>query len=128
MDRAAASRVVTELQKRGKMVVISAGPVHRSASTVVWARIADIVVLVAQRDATKRDHLRYAIETLQLTGTNIGGVALLERGWRPFSRGSATGRRSARPARSSVRDARRGSVIATQAAPAAREVEADRRT
>jgi len=128
VDRAAASRVVTELQKRGKMVVISAGPVHRSASTVVWARIADIVVLVAQRDATKRDHLRYAIETLQLTGTNIGGVALLERGWRPFSRGSATGRRSARPARSSVRDARRGSVIATQAAPAGREVETDRRT
>lgn len=85
VDRDGAKRIITELRRRADMIVISAGPAHRSASAIVWANLADVTVLVARRDATRRGNIRSAIEALSVTGSQLDGVAMLERRWRPFS-------------------------------------------
>ena len=61
------------------VVVLNAAPVHRSGSTLIWARLADGTVLIAQQDQSKRENLTHAVDSLRLVGARLIGTVLFER-------------------------------------------------
>jgi len=94
---------VAVLSSAADMVVINAAPVHRSGSTLIWARTTEACMIVAQRDVTKRENLVHALDSFRFIDTNVLGVAMYERRWSPFTSTKPTQR-----ARTSVDNRRRG--------------------
>lgn len=96
IDRQSAEQLVTVLLERCDMVIVNSAPVHRSGSTLVWARVTDASVLVAHRDVTKRENVTYAVDSLRQVGANLIGMVLMERRWSPFSASERPRRREGR--------------------------------
>jgi capsular polysaccharide biosynthesis protein/Mrp family chromosome partitioning ATPase len=107
IDRESADQLVKALLERGDLVIINSAPVHRSGSTLVWARVTDATLLVAHRDVSKRENVTYAVDSLRQVGANLIGLVLMERRWSFFSgserprRRDDEGRGSSRRGRSS---------------------------
>jgi polysaccharide biosynthesis transport protein len=74
-----ARRLLESMRGHSDLVILSGAPIHRSASSLVWARVVDAVVLVAREEATQIENLRYAVESLRLVDANLAGTVLLER-------------------------------------------------
>ena len=96
IDRESAEQLVKVLLERCDMVIINSAPVHRSGSTLVWARLTDATVLVAHRDVTKRENVTYAVDSLRQVGANLIGLVLMERRWAPFAASERPRRRDDR--------------------------------
>lgn len=79
VDRARA--LIEATQKDHDLVLVNAGPVHRSGSALVWARVTDATLIVAQRDMTRRENLALAMDGLHFVGAAILGVTMLDRPW-----------------------------------------------
>jgi capsular polysaccharide biosynthesis protein/Mrp family chromosome partitioning ATPase len=72
------------------IVILSIAPIHRSQTAILWAREADAAILVAKRDATKRDSVTISVESLRQVGTPILG-AVLHAVWRRQAPGDVIG-------------------------------------
>jgi polysaccharide biosynthesis transport protein len=79
MQEESARRLMEAARAESDLVVISGGPIHRSANSLLWARVVDAVVLVVREEATQLENLRYAVESLRLVRANLVGSVLLER-------------------------------------------------
>lgn len=119
IDRENADQLVRVLHERCDVLVVNSAPVHRSGSTLVWARVTDATVLVAHRDVTKRENVTYAVDSLKQVGANLIGLVLMERSWTLFSRSERPRPRDDRSGgqRRRVQTAARPG-IASQATPA----------
>jgi capsular polysaccharide biosynthesis protein/Mrp family chromosome partitioning ATPase len=71
-----ARRLLEDLASGHDLVVVHARPLGRSVSGLVWGRITDGTVLVAQRDRTAGEDLRTALESLELVNAPIIGTVL----------------------------------------------------
>jgi capsular polysaccharide biosynthesis protein/Mrp family chromosome partitioning ATPase len=71
-----ARRLLEELAAEHDLVVVHARPLGRSVSGLVWGRITDGTVLIAQRDRTAGEDLRTALESLELVNAPIIGTVL----------------------------------------------------
>jgi polysaccharide biosynthesis transport protein len=91
MQETSARRLLESIRTSSDLVIISGAPIHRSANSLLWARVVDAVVLVVREETTQLENLRYAVESLRLVEANLVGTVLLER-----RRGA--GRRPPRPA------------------------------
>jgi polysaccharide biosynthesis transport protein len=78
VDEGRARKVLSLLSGSDSIAVVVTSPEDRSGSSLVWARAADAVVLVAERDHSRREAVRSAIESLQLVGASVIGIVLLE--------------------------------------------------
>ena len=72
------------------VVILNTAPIHRSQTAILWAREADGAILVAKRDATKRDSVTISVESLRQVGTPLLG-AVLHAVWRRPVPGDAGG-------------------------------------
>jgi polysaccharide biosynthesis transport protein len=59
-----------------EIVILSTAPLQRSASALLWARVADAAILVARRDKTRRENITFTVESLRLVGTRLLGTVL----------------------------------------------------
>jgi capsular polysaccharide biosynthesis protein len=80
IDAQRARTVLEHLRRHADTLVINAAPPHRSASSLMWARLAEATVLIAYRDRTRRENVRRAVESLRLVGAHLIGSVLLEKG------------------------------------------------
>jgi capsular polysaccharide biosynthesis protein len=80
-DLAHITSAMKQLETETDVVILHTGPVHRSQSALLWARVADGVILVAKRDTTKRDSVTISVESLRVVGTPVLG-AILHAVWR----------------------------------------------
>lgn len=71
--------LLDRLSDESDLVVVNAGPVESSASTLKWARATDATVLVVEQGRTKREALRNAVKTLALVEANVIGTVLTTR-------------------------------------------------
>lgn len=71
-----AKRLLEELLQEHDMVIVHARPLGRSVSGLMWGRVTDGTVVVAQRDRTAADDLRTALESLELVHAPIIGTVL----------------------------------------------------
>ena len=69
-------QMLAELAAEHDLVVVHARPLGRSVSALAWGRITDGTVLVAVRDRTPTEHLRTALESLELVRAPILGTVL----------------------------------------------------
>lgn len=77
-------------------VVVTAGPsAEDDPAAVMWARHTDSTVLVARRNATRRDDFARAAEALHRVGGNVAGVVLFDH--RGLRGRSTTARRARSP-------------------------------
>lgn len=75
-----ATALVARLRADGiETIVIDGGSAQGSPAALVWARVAEAVVLTAIEDRTGRDQITYASESLRLVDAAVAGVVLLER-------------------------------------------------
>ena len=75
------------------MAVINAAPVHRSGSTLVWARTAQASLVMVERDLARRENLVHALDGLRFVGASLLGVVMYERRWSLFERLRSDSRR-----------------------------------
>lgn len=93
LDVDGATQLLQRLAKRADALVINAAPIHRSGSTLMWARAVDDTILVAERERTRRENVSFAVESLRIVGASLAGTVLLDH-YRPiFSSGAATAER-----------------------------------
>jgi hypothetical protein len=75
-----AAAIVSRLRSEGvETIVIAGGVAQGTPAALVWARIAEAVVLTAVEDRTGRDQVTYAAESLRMVDAAVAGVILLER-------------------------------------------------
>lgn len=79
LDVDRATRILQQLAEVADLVVVSTGPLHLAAATLVWARTADAAIVIAVRDQSRRDDVTYAVESLRLVGVGVRGAVLAER-------------------------------------------------
>ena len=79
LDVAQARSILTALEGVADLVVVSTGPLHLSASAVIWAQAGDTSILVAARDVSRRDDVEYAVESLRFVSANVAGAVLADR-------------------------------------------------
>ncbi len=102
VDLEAAKQLVDKLASEYEMVLFTAAPIHLSGNALVWARCAELVLVVAERDRAKRDDVTYALDNLSAIQATVIGTVLLDPAPRPRrSRAQARAQRAAeaRPAR-----------------------------
>jgi tyrosine-protein kinase len=75
-DGNSVSGLLDRLSNESDFVVVNAGPVESSASTLKWARATQATVLVVEQGRTKREVLRNAVKTLALVEANVIGTVL----------------------------------------------------
>lgn len=78
ISRDAASKMLARLGEASDVVVVTAGPLLLSASSLAWAAAASHSIIVARRDQTKRADLRRALESAEQVNASILGVLLIE--------------------------------------------------
>jgi capsular polysaccharide biosynthesis protein/Mrp family chromosome partitioning ATPase len=71
-----ATEIIEHLLAEADLVVLTASPVDRSPNTLVWSRVAEATVLVAERNHTKRDQIPLALESLRMANANVIGTVL----------------------------------------------------
>lgn len=71
-----ARRILEALRSEGSVTIVAGGAISSSAASLTWARLADVTVLVVDRDRTRRDNVSYAVETLRLVRANLVGTVL----------------------------------------------------
>jgi capsular polysaccharide biosynthesis protein len=76
LDVQQAGETIEHLLTGADVVVLTAAPVDRSSSSLVWARAAQATVLVAERDHTKREQVAPAVESLRVAEANVIGAVL----------------------------------------------------
>lgn len=69
--------VLETVAKRTDLVLVSGGPVDRSAQSLIWARHTDAVVVVARADTTNADALQATLDSLRLADARILGSVLV---------------------------------------------------
>ena len=79
LDVDRASAIVAGLADSADLIVVSTGPLHLAAATLVWARVTDAAICVAVRDQSRRDDVTYAVESLRMVGVAVRGTVLAER-------------------------------------------------
>ncbi|HEX2766273.1 MAG TPA: hypothetical protein VHR55_06530 [Candidatus Limnocylindria bacterium] len=82
--------VMKQLGTDTDVVLLHTAPIHRSQTALLWARVADGVILVAKRDSTKRDAVTISVESLRAIGAPIVG-AILHAVWRRPAPGDVVG-------------------------------------
>ena len=92
IDLARVAAALAEMTRDADLVVVSTGPLHLSASALIWARAGDATIVVAVRDVSRRDDVTYAVESLRLVGVQPRGAILAER-HRSLGRGLVGGTR-----------------------------------
>jgi capsular polysaccharide biosynthesis protein len=76
--------VLDGLLQSTDVVILSAPPVERSPSTLVWARTADATILVARRGRTSRETVSRAVDALRQARAKLVGTVLTEGSSLPF--------------------------------------------
>jgi tyrosine-protein kinase len=76
LDVQQAGETIEHLLTGADLVVLTAAPVDRSSSSLVWARAAQATVLVAERDHTKREQVAPAVDSLRVAEANVIGAVL----------------------------------------------------
>jgi polysaccharide biosynthesis transport protein len=76
LEASSTESVLRRAARRYDVLVISAPPVLRIADTLLLSRIADGVVLVADRRRTSRDDLTEGFASLDVVGARVLGVVL----------------------------------------------------
>jgi succinoglycan biosynthesis transport protein ExoP len=76
LDVQQAGETIEHLLTGADVVVLTAAPVDRSSSSLVWARAAQATVLVAERDHTKREQVAPAVDSLRVAEANVIGAVL----------------------------------------------------
>jgi capsular polysaccharide biosynthesis protein len=71
-----ATEIIEHLLTEADLLVLTAPPVDRSPNTLVWSRVAEATVLVAERNHTKRDQIPPALESLRMANANVIGTVL----------------------------------------------------
>jgi capsular polysaccharide biosynthesis protein len=71
-----ATEIIEHLLAEADLLVLTAPPVDRSPNTLVWSRVAEATVLVAERNHTKRDQIPPALESLRMANANVIGTVL----------------------------------------------------
>lgn len=79
IDAADVSDTLEALAQSTDLVIVSTGPLHLSASALIWARACDSTVVVGVRDVSRRDDVTYAVENLRLIGVQPRGAILAVR-------------------------------------------------
>lgn len=93
ITRDAATRVLSRLAQGAEVVVVNAGPLLISASSLAWAAAASRTIVVARRDRTRRTDLIQAVESLAQVKADLLGIVLVAgsvrppRGWDAAERG-----------------------------------------
>jgi polysaccharide biosynthesis transport protein len=112
MQEEMARRLLTAATARTDLVVLSGAPIHRSASSLLWARTVDAVVLVARAETTRTENIRSAVESLSLVNANVIGTVLLERqGGYGRKRSRAVHPPASRAGRGATRPHHRGQLV-----------------
>lgn len=73
--------VLDKLADGVDLVIVNTAPIHRSQTAILMAREADGAILVAKRDATKRDSVTITVDSLRQIGTPLIG-SILHGVWR----------------------------------------------
>ena len=76
LEASSTESVLRRAARRYDVIVVSAPPVLRVADTLLLSRIADGVVLVADRRRTSRDDLTEGFAVLDVAGARVLGVVL----------------------------------------------------
>ena len=76
LDAERAQSLLKRLHGDADVVVVSAPPVDRSPSALIWARAADGTVLVVDAGRTSRDRVAGAVTNLSLVGGKLVGTVL----------------------------------------------------
>jgi receptor protein-tyrosine kinase len=77
-DAKVAGELLEQLRPRYDLILINAAPIDQSGNALVWARLVEGVVVVAERDRTNRDDLKYALEHLAGVGARILGAVMVD--------------------------------------------------
>lgn len=95
-----AAAILESTSRRRDLVIISGAPIHRSASSLMWARLTDGAVLVCRADSTRIENLEYAADSLRsVEAAVLGNVLLVRHGSR------ARRRHTAKPPSATLRQA-----------------------
>jgi succinoglycan biosynthesis transport protein ExoP len=79
IDAATVSAILEMLGESTDLVVVSTGPLHLSASALIWARACDSTMVVGVRDVSRREDVTYGVENLRLVGVQPRGAILAVR-------------------------------------------------
>jgi Mrp family chromosome partitioning ATPase len=71
-----ATEIIEHLLTEADLLVLTAPPVDRSPNTLVWSRVAEATVLVAERNHTKLDQIPPALASLRMAKANVIGTVL----------------------------------------------------
>ncbi len=81
-----AQAVLDKMREVASVVVVTPPPIDRSADALLWARLADVILLVLPSGGVPRRSIVSAINTLQLLGLSLTGTVFVDRGphrWLP---------------------------------------------
>lgn len=78
IDERQARRAVEVVSSDNFTAIMIASPGDRSGSTLVWAHVVDAVILVLERDRSRRSAVSGALESLNVVSARVIGVVLLE--------------------------------------------------
>jgi Mrp family chromosome partitioning ATPase/capsular polysaccharide biosynthesis protein len=73
-------QLVEHLQKLADVILITAPPTHRSPAGLMWARVADEVLLALDDGRTSRHEVKDTLQSLAGAGATIMGTVMVQRG------------------------------------------------
>ena len=76
IDLQQASETIEHVLAGADLVLVTAGPADQSPETLIWARAAQITVVVAEQDHTKREQMTPTFESLRVADANVIGAVL----------------------------------------------------
>lgn len=87
IDVEGAQHLVEQLAGDNGLVVIHGLPPTSSAATLVWARVADVTILLVRRSQSRRTAIEEATVNLRTVGANLA-FSVLHEGGKPLARRS----------------------------------------
>jgi capsular polysaccharide biosynthesis protein/Mrp family chromosome partitioning ATPase len=76
IDLEQASETIEHLLAATDLVLVTAGPADQSSETLMWARAAQMTVVVAEQDHTRREQITPTFESLRVADANVIGAVL----------------------------------------------------
>ena len=96
VDADRARQILDRLLSQSDLVIVATPPIRRSPSGLAWACAVDAALLVASREATRRESVSQTVQSLRRVGADIAGAVFSTPGGR--RRGAtASARRRRRP-------------------------------
>jgi receptor protein-tyrosine kinase len=76
LDVEQARNTINSLLGQADLVVLTASSVGRSPNSLVWSRVAQATIVVAESGRTRRDQIPSVLETLRIVKANVIGAVL----------------------------------------------------